>query len=110
MKTLNDTGNSSLMQELPLVQVNVDVLNNYNNLVTESLNRYFKLLEYTGYVNNNQVYQLIMLDIIGDIFDNYKEYITDEDMQLFSSLLPCLTNNCLIPNDIKITSINCTSK
>ena len=98
------------MQELPLVQVNVDVLNNYNNLVTESLNRYFKLLEYTGYVNNNQVYQLIMLDIIGDIFNNYKEYITDEDMQLFSSLLPCLTNNCLIPNDIKTTSINCTSK
>ena len=80
MKTLNDTGNSSLIQELPLVQVNVDVLNNYNNLVTESLNRYFKLLEYTGYVNNNQVYQLIMLDIIGDIFNNYKEYITDEDM------------------------------
>ena len=74
------------MQELPLVQVNVDVLNNYNNLVTESLNRYFKLLEYTGYVNNNQVYQLIMLDIISDIFNNYEEYITDEDMQLFSSL------------------------
>ena len=86
MKTLNDTGNSSSMQELPLVQVNVDVLNNYNNLVTESLNRYFKLLEYTGYVNNNQVYQLIMLDIIGDIFNNYEEYITDEDMFFSSSL------------------------
>lgn len=61
---------------LTLIKV-VDVM---EEVLYNSLSRYFERLEQAGYVPYNNVYKLLILSFIGEIVDNdYRGYITKDD-------------------------------
>lgn len=69
-----------------------------DNLVQESLARYFNVLEKTGYINERDTNKLILLTFIQDIINDYPYYITEDDYKVLSNLLSCLYGtSCLIP-------------
>ena len=64
-----------------------------------SLSRYFGRLGQAGYVPYNSVYKLLVLSFIREIVDNdYRGYITKEDYSYIEEALDCLFGtSCLTP-------------
>ena len=73
-----------------------------NELTLTSLQNYYKILKNTGYLENSQVYKLLLLTYIADLFDNSTSwYITEEDYILLTSIVDCLSKDtCIIPFNI----------
>lgn len=63
----------------------------------DSLSNYFKYIENTGYSNDTNIYQLLLLDFFDSFIKDYSEYI-DEDVELkIVNTINCLySNSCLI--------------
>lgn len=64
-----------------------------------SLSRYFERLGQAGYVPYNNVYKLLILSFISEIVDNdYRGYITKDDYPYIEQALDCLFGtSCLTP-------------
>lgn len=68
------------------------------NIVNESLNRYFTVLEKTGYVNDSDVKKLILLQYIQEFLNTFQSCITEDDYRIISRIMDCLAgSSCLIP-------------
>lgn len=63
--------------------------------LNEVLTRYFKRLSQVGYVPDNEVCLVIILDYITDIRNN--NLLSEEDNTIIDSALSCMYGNCLIP-------------
>lgn len=75
--------------------MNVDVV---SQLSLDSLDKYFSILESTGYLNYDLVYRLIMLLMAEEWLNSFLNfYITEESYNIISRFIYCLTGNCLIP-------------
>lgn len=75
--------------------MNVDVV---SQLSLDSLEKYFSILESTGYLNYDLVYRLIMLLMAEEWLNSFLNfYITEKSYNLISRFIYCLTGNCLIP-------------
>ena len=69
-----------------------------DELTFEALERYFNVLEKTGYVNEKDVNKLLLLMFIQEVLNEYAYYITEEDYNLINKILVCLFgSSCLIP-------------
>lgn len=73
-------------------------MENLDNLASQALERYFKVVEKTGYVNERDTNKLMLLLFLQNIIDNYSYYITEEDYNLINRIIVCLySTSCLIP-------------
>lgn len=79
------------------------------NISFESLQRYFYSLSVLGYKSYNDVYKMLLLLYIEEIFTGEMAfYVTDKDLRIISDVLNCLYGStCLIdypciPNDDSI--------
>ena len=60
--------------------------------------RYFNVLQQTGYINDSDVNKLLLLLFLNDFLNGYSYYITDEDYAKINSIIRCLSNTtCLVP-------------
>lgn len=70
-----------------------------NNLVRESLSRYFNILSKLGYKDYNSVYKLIILIHVQELLTNKCIELTNDDIRILNNTISCLTNStCLIPS------------
>lgn len=64
----------------------------------DSLARYFNTLEAVGYVSYNKVKRLILLKFVYDfVYQDYRGKIKQEDYKAIDRMLDCLFGTCLIP-------------
>lgn len=70
-----------------------------DSLLSESLNRYYDTLKYTGYVKYKNVYQLLVSSLILDILEGeFGEIISEKDYKTMDNVLHCFYgSSCLIP-------------
>lgn len=65
----------------------------------DSLNKYFKTLESTGYMSYRNVYDLLGLLLVDSFLNTeLSEFVTEEDYNIISKFLYCIYGrSCLIP-------------
>lgn len=70
-----------------------------NSLLSESLNRYYDVLKYTGYIKYQEVYKLLVSTFILDILEGeFGGLISEEDYKAMDNVLHCFYgSSCLIP-------------
>ena len=70
-----------------------------NELTLISIKNYYKVLKSSGFLSYNQVYQLLLLSFIDDLFqDDFSWYITEEDYALLTSIITCISkHSCIVP-------------
>lgn len=69
-----------------------------DNLTYEAFTRYFSVLEKTGYIKDSEVNKLLLLSFIQKFLKEYQYYITEEDYNIISRVISCLSgSSCLIP-------------
>lgn len=85
-----------------------------DNVLYESLSRYFNILSKLGYMNYTDVNKLLVLIFVYDLLESdCSAFITEEEYRVISSALYCLYGStCLIPYPeyIADTSISCGGK
>ena len=74
------------------------------NILESSLNRYFNSLAQTGYMNDKQCSQLLLLIFLTEFMQEY--VVTEEDYQKISKIITCLQQeSCMIPYKSYIKAI-----
>lgn len=69
-------------------------------LLNNSLNSYYKQLGNTGYVQDSQVKQLLLLEFMSDFVGKFEKYLTQDDYDVFNKIVNCLcSNNCFVTWD-----------
>lgn len=68
------------------------------SLTLEALKNYYKVLRKKGYVPQSDVYNLVVLSFIADLYkQDFAWYIEPEDYDYLNQLIQCLgRNSCLI--------------
>ena len=73
-------------------------MESFDNILAQSLNRYFIILQHTGYINDQTTFKLVLLSFIEEFLNKYQGYITEEDYNKISRIVSCMADNsCLIP-------------
>lgn len=86
------------MRKKKLLNQIVDAMENLDELSFQSLERYFTVLEKTGYMNDVDTNKLMLLLFLQEFLDTYSHYITEDDYNLINSIIVCLySTSCLIP-------------
>ena len=76
-----------------------------NELTLIGIKNYYKVLKSSGFLSYNQVYQLLLLSFIDDLFqDDFSWYITEENYKLIDNLITCLSKNSSIIPYTKVAS------
>ena len=70
-----------------------------NELTLIGIKNYYNVLKSNGFLSYNQVYQLLLLSFIDDLFqDDFSWYITEEDYALLTSIITCISkHSCIVP-------------
>ena len=69
-----------------------------DELTFQALDRYFSVLQKTGYIQYKDVDKLILLIFLQEIIDQYPYYVTESDYNIINDILVCLYGStCLIP-------------
>ena len=70
-----------------------------NQLTLDSINRYYQVLKRTGFIGDQEVYNLFTLSFLDDLFKkDFSWYITEDDYRIMDNLITCLSkNSCIIP-------------
>lgn len=69
-----------------------------NEITYNALDRYFTVLQHTGYVPQRDVNKLLLLQFIQEMLDQYSDYITADDYNIIARIVQCLSDSsCLIP-------------
>lgn len=69
-----------------------------DNILQESLHRYFTVLEKTGYIKDSDVNKVLFLSFIQEFLDEYNYYITEDDYNTIDKIINCMSGvSCLIP-------------
>lgn len=71
----------------------------YNNIMKEAYDRYFKTLSKVGYINDCQTYKLLVCGFLTSLLDPfYSGFISEEDYNYLTDGITCLMGtSCLIP-------------
>ena len=75
----------------------------YDDQLYNALSSYYTILSNIGYYNES-VNNLLVVDFINTFIENCYSFITDEDIQLINSIIPCL-NDCLLQIPLLNTSL-----
>jgi hypothetical protein len=85
-----------------------------DNVLYESLSRYFNVLSKLGYMSYSEVDKLLVLIFIYDLLgSDCSTFITEDEYRVIDNALYCLYGStCLIPYPkyIANTSISCSGK
>lgn len=66
-------------------------------LTLNSIQRYYKILAKTGSVDYSQVYKLLLLTFVEELFnDEFSWFITKEDYAKLTSIIECISKNTCI--------------
>lgn len=78
-----------------------------NELTYKSLKNYYSVLRKTGNLKCSEVYKLLTLTFINDLFDDeYSWYILEDDYHFLIDLVHRLSkSSCIIPNVDNIRNI-----
>lgn len=79
-----------------------------DNVLYTAISRYFNILSKFGYINYNEVYNILYLMLIRDfIYNDFYGYITEDDYRYIEKSLYCLFGkSCLIPYPKYLTMNN----
>lgn len=79
-----------------------------DNVLYTAISRYFNILSKFGYVNYNEVHNILYLMLIRDfIYNDFYGYITEDDYRHIERSLYCLFGkSCLIPYPEYLTMNN----
>lgn len=79
-----------------------------DNVLYTAISRYFNMLSKFGYINYNEVYNILYLMLIRDfIYNDFYGYITEDDYRYIEKSLYCLFGkSCLIPYPKYLTMNN----
>ena len=61
----------------------------------DTLNRYFNRLSQVGYIPDNEMFSVLVLDYITEIKEEFS--LTPEQGHIIDEALSCLQGSCLIP-------------
>lgn len=75
----------------------------YDDQLYKALNSYYTILSNIGYYNES-TFNLLIVDFLNTFIENCYFFITDEDIQLINSIIPCL-NDCLLQIPLLNTSL-----
>lgn len=75
----------------------------YDDQLYKALTSYYEILSNTGYYNKS-AFNLLIVDFLDTFIENCYSFITDEDIQLINSIIPCL-NDCLLQIPLLNTSL-----
>lgn len=68
------------------------------NITFQALNRYYTVLEKTGYIKDKDTNKVLLLTFLSEFIQDYKDYITEEDYNLISRIIQCASrSSCLVP-------------
>ena len=70
-------------------------MEDFNLITVDTLNKYFDILSKAGYVKNKEVNKVIILTFLSRLFNDFSEYITEEDYNDIIKSVYCLSD-CLI--------------
>ena len=77
------------------------------NQTYKAVDRYFKILSATGHVSKNASDRLMTLVFLEDILTgDMSQFLTDSDLNLIKSVLPCVSDGCMIGN-IRLNDTSC---
>lgn len=69
-----------------------------DELLYKTLDNYYKTLSISGYKEDSVVYKILVLQYIQEIFDKFKDCITDKDIKIIQNLInQFTTSTCEIP-------------
>lgn len=70
------------------------------DLITLStIDKYYTYLDNLGYVENEEMNNILILSFINDILNIFPQYITDEDYDIILKAVQCLSaKSCFIPS------------
>lgn len=74
-----------------------------NNLIATSIDKYYEILSTLGYKSYDDVYKLLVLIAIQQLLDNYTEFITEDDIKTFYRVISCISGNCII-DELELTN------
>lgn len=66
----------------------------YDKDLYKTLEDYYKILENVGYYDK-PIDNILVLDFLNDFVDTCSDFITEQDIKLINSIIPCL-ENCLV--------------
>lgn len=77
---------------------NVDAME-YNDIMKEAYDRYFKTLSKVGYINDCQTYKLLACSFLTSLLDPfYSGFVSEDDYNYLADSIACLMGtSCLIP-------------
>lgn len=77
-----------------------------DNKLLSVIDRYYLVLEKTGYVKHSTVTRLLIYEFLADFIDNTAFFITEKDYNMIDSLLKKLFTNggCLLPYPVFCTN------
>ena len=69
-----------------------------NKFTATTLDRYFEILKYKGYIPENQTNKLILLQFLQELLQEYPYFVTEQDYTTIERIVQCLSDSaCLIP-------------
>lgn len=78
-------------------------MEDFNEVIDNSLAQYFATLTKQGYANQTQINALIALSSLQFVLDKFSDYITEEDIQNIEKAYYCLQDNCAIISDVSLS-------
>ena len=75
----------------------------YDDQLYKVLTSYYEILSNTGHYNKS-AFNLLIVDFLDTFIENCYSFITDKDIQLINSIIPCL-NDCLLQIPLLNTSL-----
>ena len=68
------------------------------NITFQAFNRYYTVLEKTGYIKDKDTNKVLLLSFLTEFIQDYKDFITEEDYNLISKIIQCVSgSSCLVP-------------
>ncbi|MGN0143790.1 MAG: hypothetical protein ACI398_02320 [Clostridium sp.] len=75
----------------------VDAMEELDLITINAIEKYYSYLENIGYIDNDDMNNILILSFINDIVKLFSNYITDDDYTTIVKALLCLSDNsCLI--------------
>lgn len=78
-------------------------MENINRMIAGAIDNYYKVLSKTGHVEDYKVENLIALNAINFMLENFSLYLTHKDMRDIAHALYCISGNCLIDFPVQLS-------
>lgn len=72
-------------------------------LTLESIKNYYKVLTKMGTIGDDQLYKLLLVVFIDDLFqEDFSWFITEDNYAMLTEIVNCISRStCIVPNNIR---------